>query len=290
MSRKLKRVVLKEELVALTGDFIAALCLNQFLYWSERADDFDRFIKEERERDPDVSMPLTHGWIYKTADELHGELMISTSTSTLRRRLDLLVEKGWLDRRRNPHHKWDKTYQYRPNVRRIQRDLAAIDYVLADYSLEIRDDGSMPQDDASKLHGENSMRQGDRSTSHGEAAIPEITSETIPEMTSEIPPPPDSFSAANCSGDGGGDPSPSLIEYLASLTPPIEPEAASAFIGAHGESAVLATLKAVENDPNVRSVSAVLSYRLNHGWLEEPHEETMATDRDRASRWRPDAG
>lgn len=34
--RKLKRVVIKEELVILTGDHIAALALNQFLYWFER--------------------------------------------------------------------------------------------------------------------------------------------------------------------------------------------------------------------------------------------------------------
>jgi hypothetical protein len=47
--RKLKRVVIKEELVALTGDIIEAIILNQFLYWSERVEDFDKFIMEEKE-------------------------------------------------------------------------------------------------------------------------------------------------------------------------------------------------------------------------------------------------
>lgn len=31
---KLKRVVIKQELVELTGDYRAALILNQFIYWT----------------------------------------------------------------------------------------------------------------------------------------------------------------------------------------------------------------------------------------------------------------
>ena len=40
--KKLKRVVIKEELFALTGDFKEAIILNQFIYWSERIRDFDK--------------------------------------------------------------------------------------------------------------------------------------------------------------------------------------------------------------------------------------------------------
>ena len=45
--KKLKRVVIKEELFALTGDFKEAIILNQFNYWSERRSDFDKFVEEE---------------------------------------------------------------------------------------------------------------------------------------------------------------------------------------------------------------------------------------------------
>jgi len=38
----LKRIVIKEELVVLTGDYRKAILLNQFLYWSERVKDFDK--------------------------------------------------------------------------------------------------------------------------------------------------------------------------------------------------------------------------------------------------------
>jgi len=53
-SMRLKRVVIKEELVALTGDYIKAILLNQFLYWSERVEDFDLFILEEQQRARDI--------------------------------------------------------------------------------------------------------------------------------------------------------------------------------------------------------------------------------------------
>lgn len=48
--RKLKRAVVKEELVALTGKPNYAMVLNQFIYWSERVKDADTFLKEEMTR------------------------------------------------------------------------------------------------------------------------------------------------------------------------------------------------------------------------------------------------
>ena len=48
--KKLKRAVIKEELVELTGDFRPALILNQFIYGIERMYDTDKYILEEKER------------------------------------------------------------------------------------------------------------------------------------------------------------------------------------------------------------------------------------------------
>jgi len=170
---KLKRAVIKEELIELTGDFIAALALNQFLYWSERVRDFDKFIEEERERDPDASIELTHGWIYKSIEELRDEIMVTISTRTLRRRVDYLVENDWLARRRNPRYRWDKTYQYRPDIRKIQRDLDAIGYVLAGYPLD--------KETPSIRQGVTSEGLGVTSEGLGVTALPETTTETTPE-------------------------------------------------------------------------------------------------------------
>lgn len=46
--KKLKRAVIKEEFVTITKDFILAVILNQFIYWSDRVNDFDKMIEEER--------------------------------------------------------------------------------------------------------------------------------------------------------------------------------------------------------------------------------------------------
>ena len=166
---KLKRVVIKEELVALTDDYIAALALCQFLYWSERRNDFDKFILEEKQRQPELNADLTHGWIYKSIEELHTELMLkSLSPSTLRRRVETLIERGWIDRRRNPQFKWDKTWQYRPNIFKIQRDLFELGYSLEGYPLQF---------DKSILQGGKSNVQDETSNLQGETALPEITSE-----------------------------------------------------------------------------------------------------------------
>lgn len=169
-ARRLKRVVVKEELVKLTCDRLAAEILDQMLYWSERTYDFDRFIEEEKQRDPESNMPLTHGWIYKSARELREELMLDASARTVNRRLEELVAKGWLDRRRNPRHQWDKTWQYRPNIHKIQSDLADLGYALEGYPLQ--------------LHSVASKGHGVASKGHGVAAIPETTIETTTENDS----------------------------------------------------------------------------------------------------------
>ena len=137
--KPLKRVVIKEELVELTGDFRPALILNQFIYWSERMYDADKYIMEEKERalkeDLIVNIDESKGWIYKTAEELSEEIMTGMSKSNVGRYIKQLVEKGYLIQRRNPKYKWDKTYQYRVNLYKIQLDLGKMGYVLEGYKL-----------------------------------------------------------------------------------------------------------------------------------------------------------
>ena len=132
--KPLKRVVIKEELVALTGDYRPALILNQFIYWIERMYDADKYIKQEKERalkeDLTVDINETCGWIYKTAEELSEELMIGMSKSTIGRYIKQLVEAGYISQRTNPKYKWDKTLQYRVNLYKVQLDLAKLGYAL----------------------------------------------------------------------------------------------------------------------------------------------------------------
>ena len=137
--KPLKRVVIKEELVELTGDFRPALILNQFIYWIERMYDTDKYILEEKERalkhEMEVSIDESKGWVYKTAEELNEELMIGMSVPTIRKYIKQLVEKGYLIQRRNPKYKWDKTMQYRVDLYKVQLDLGKMGYVLEGFKL-----------------------------------------------------------------------------------------------------------------------------------------------------------
>ena len=137
--KKLKRVVIKEELVELTGDYRPAIILNQMLYWTERMFDTDNYIREEKTRalnnDTEINIMESKGWIYKTAEDLNEELMIGMSTPTIRKYIKQLVEKGYLAQRKNPKYKWDKTIQYRVDLYKIQLDLGKLGYALEGYRL-----------------------------------------------------------------------------------------------------------------------------------------------------------
>ena len=137
--KPLKRVVIKQELVELTGDFRPALILNQFIYWVERMYDTDKYIREEKERaikhEIDIDMDESNGWIYKTAEDINDELMIGMSKATIGKYIKQLVEAGYLSQRRNPKYKWDKTYQYRVDLYKVQKDLAVLGYALEGYKL-----------------------------------------------------------------------------------------------------------------------------------------------------------
>ena len=172
--KPLKRVVIKEELVALTGDYRPALILNQFIYWIERMYDADKYIKQEKERalkeDLTVDINETCGWIYKTAEELSEELMIGMSKSTIGRYIKQLVEAGYISQRTNPKYKWDKTLQYRVNLYKVQLDLAKLGYALEGYKLlpniEIKEDAEVEVDNkkaptAGTVEAQNPKKQID---------------------------------------------------------------------------------------------------------------------------------
>ena len=126
-ARTLRRVVIKEEYVLLTGDHASAVLLSQIEYWTVRTRDFDRFLAEEKNRSKmegrEIALPLLHGWIYKTAEDLSAETMMGLSANTIRARLRVLVERGWISERNNPDHSWDRTKQYRFNARAVATDL-----------------------------------------------------------------------------------------------------------------------------------------------------------------------
>ena len=172
---KLKRVVIKEELFSITNDTFEAIILGQMIYWQERVNDFDKFIKEEKERskknDVDININDFNGWIYKKANELSNECMLNLSDVSIRRYINKLIDKKFIFCRTNPLYKWDKTLQYRTNLRFIIESIKKNGYDgLSGYSL-------------SKERNEGTKLQNECSVIHNEAAIPEITNTDIKEDT-----------------------------------------------------------------------------------------------------------
>ena len=178
MELYLKRAVIKEELVMITGCYISALILNQFLYWSERTRDTDKYLKEEMERqrragDIQNTQPL-HGWVYKTAEELSDELMLRMAPNTIRKYTKQLTAAGFLDERVNPRHKWDKTLQYRPNINRIQSALRV-------YGCQLEGYGVITSSDTLSLICRASSDERFSSMLGDYGAIPETTTEITTE-------------------------------------------------------------------------------------------------------------
>lgn len=172
---RIRKAVIREDLLSITNDFRKAIILNQFIYWSERVSDADKFIEKENEiakNNGKEERELFYGWIYKTAEELSEEVMLGLSASQIRRYINDLVDLGFISKRTNPNYKWDRTLQYRVNLVEIARALKKNGYPLSDYKIDI------PDDDFSITHEcvINNEPMENQSSSD-EQAIPENTTD-----------------------------------------------------------------------------------------------------------------
>jgi len=135
--RKLKRVIIREEFIALTGNHVRAVLLHQLEFRQKCAFDVDAYLMEEGERLSQAGIAANvlpaNGWFYKKATELAKETMLGLDETTIRRHLKFFILRGWVDERRNPKKRWDRTMQYRLNLVRVKCDLEAIGYQLEEW-------------------------------------------------------------------------------------------------------------------------------------------------------------
>lgn len=180
--QKLKRVVIKEELVALTGNYIDAILLSQLLYWSERVKDFDLFLKQEAElegREPDKCY---FGWIYKSYDALSEETMLGLSPSNIKKHIETLHKSGFIEIRQNKN-KWDRRKEYKINLKYIQNELILKGYSLEGYTLGTP--FSKTENASSKI--ENGISKTENRTTQNRKTVTEITTETTTENNNMSP-------------------------------------------------------------------------------------------------------
>lgn len=174
---KIKKVVIREDLLSIVKNYKEAIILHQFIYWSERIEDADKFLEREneiaRENGSDEREPF-YGWIYKSAEELSDEIMLGLSASQTRKYISNLIDYGFIQKRNNPKYKWDRTLQYKVNLVNIARALKANGYPLSDYKIDI------PENNESSIAHQCAINapQNDNQIVSGNEAIPEITTET----------------------------------------------------------------------------------------------------------------
>jgi hypothetical protein len=92
---QLNRIVVRKEILRLTLNLFKAILIEYFLSKSD--------------------------WTEISAVALHEELMFyqTISNRTVGKYLDELVEAEYLERRRHPTQKWNRTWQYRANAEKI---------------------------------------------------------------------------------------------------------------------------------------------------------------------------
>lgn len=145
--RGLQRVVIKEELVALTGKHFDAALLNNLIFWAGITEKMDNNLKsqitqmEARKTKQSIidkkKKKIRNGWFYKTGDELLFEIMNWGSASTISRAINNFVKQGWVEKGNNPDptKKWDRTTWYKMNLTKIASDLHELGYALEGYTL-----------------------------------------------------------------------------------------------------------------------------------------------------------
>ena len=179
LERKLKRAIIKEEYVEITGDVFSAVILNQFIYWLDKMRDVDEYITQERKRATEngssVKIELTNGWIYKTAEELSNETMLGLSENTIRKYLQNLIDKGFLAVRTNENYKWDRTKQYRVDLVAVERALSEKGYHLSDYKIELPQNSNLS---SANSNFEVQYSETELQSSETCGAIPKITTKT----------------------------------------------------------------------------------------------------------------
>jgi len=172
----MKKVVLREDMMALTKDVTQALVLGQMLYWTKTLDKVNDWLFEENKRLAEADLPqhdYNYGWIYKSAKEMKDELMNAFSEDSIQRAFSALVSRGILMKRNNPFLRYDRKLHYRVDLVLMRRMLNEYGYEMTDFKLQ-----SIPQDAECIPHIAESIPQIAES-------IP-LCAETITENITEI--------------------------------------------------------------------------------------------------------
>jgi hypothetical protein len=154
---RMKKAVLREDMMALTQEVTQAMVLGQMLYWTKTLDKVNDWLFEENKRLAEVELPqheYNYGWIYKSAREMREDLMNAFSEDAIQRAFSALVTKGVFMKRHNPIVRYDRKLQYRIDIIFLRRLLKDRGYEMTDFQL-----ATIPQEAAFIPQGAVSMAQ-----------------------------------------------------------------------------------------------------------------------------------
>ena len=121
--RNPRRVIVKEEIVAITGDMNLAIVLSQIL-------DLSKCVNKNDDLKNGVTLELDgcDVWMSITANNLLDKCLLNMSDRSMRAYLNKLCDMGFISSRRNPLCKFDTTMQYMVNFDCILKAIIAKGY------------------------------------------------------------------------------------------------------------------------------------------------------------------
>lgn len=167
--------------------YCAALLLSQFEYWmnvkmpNKKQAEFENKLAEKEDLEPSQNEDL---WVWKTQDDLTEELFDMYSSKKIGHSLQWLVDNKLLLRRKNPKYKWDNTYQYIINTKKVQKkinDQISLNSSNSNMPGTQTKNVSTEGDNMSDSRPTNVSYEADKCLSHKRQM-----SETIPESTTKI--------------------------------------------------------------------------------------------------------
>ena len=141
-------IVLRRDFLEICeGDHCAAVVLGQMFHWHsvKAASVTQAHLANERRRA--TGQPGTQDtslWVWKSAKELHDEIMEQYGLTKVRAAYQYLQDRGFLLSRSNPHDQWDKTRQYLFVVEAVQNAINALP-VLEEPTVAPADDETLYQ-------------------------------------------------------------------------------------------------------------------------------------------------
>jgi len=124
ISHKGYMVIIRKEYLDITNNNIAASIILSILeHWTNSKNTTKKQIEKENEiRAKENLPPIQHDlWIYKTNKGFVEDSLNLLTKHKVENGIKFLLEKNFIGRRHNPKYKWDRTWQYKLNIQKIEQ-------------------------------------------------------------------------------------------------------------------------------------------------------------------------